>query len=55
MAELWTLSTVPGPVQLAMGRTGHGQHPLAALHGITVHHRAFNAIARHSTYAATSQ
>src|SRR5438067_10095021 len=41
---------VAGPVWLAVGRTGHGPHPLIALHGITAHHRAFNALARHLHY-----
>lgn len=49
-ATLWRESMVAGPVNIAVGRTGVGPHPLIALHGITAHHRSFNSIARHLTY-----
>jgi len=43
---LWTMGSVPGEVRLAYGRVGEGPEPLLALHGITQHHRSFNALAR---------
>lgn len=43
----WQESIVPGPVRIAVGRTGAGRDPLVALHGITSHHHAFNGVARH--------
>ena len=45
--SLWTADRVPGEVELAIWRAGSGQKPLICLHGITAHHRAFNALARH--------
>ena len=42
---LW--SRVPGVVGLAIWRSGSGPDPVLCLHGITAHHRAFNALARH--------
>jgi lipase len=44
--ELWKMGSVPGDVPLAFGRAGEGPEPILALHGITQHHRAFNAVAR---------
>ena len=41
----WQPSTVAGETPLAIGRIGSGPDPIVAVHGITVHHRAFNAIA----------
>lgn len=43
-------ATIPGDiedVEIVAGRTGQGPDPVIALHGITSHHHAFNAIARH--------
>lgn len=38
---------VPGEVELAVGVAGDASRdPIVALHGITAHHRAFNALAR---------
>jgi lipase len=45
--NLWTADRVPGEVELAIWRSGSGQDPVICLHGITAHHRAFNALARH--------
>jgi lipase len=47
VANRWTPLRVPGEVELAVGRTGHGPDPVVAVHGITSQHRAFNAVARH--------
>jgi pimeloyl-ACP methyl ester carboxylesterase len=44
---LWRKGSVPGDVRLVFGRTGEGPEPVLALHGITMHHRMFNAVARH--------
>lgn len=53
-ATHWTMEMVPvaDSVRLAVGKTGvQDEHaPLIALHGITAHHRSFNAIARHITH-----
>jgi pimeloyl-ACP methyl ester carboxylesterase len=45
--SLWTADRVPGEVELAIWRSGSGPDPAICLHGITAHHRAFNALARH--------
>ncbi len=45
--SIWTAETVPGEVELAIWRAGSGSDPVVCLHGITAHHRAFNALARH--------
>ncbi len=45
--SLWTADRVPGEVELAIWRSGSGPDPVICLHGITAHHRAFNALARH--------
>ena len=42
---LW--SRVPGVDGLAIWRSGSGTAPVLCVHGITAHHRAFNALARH--------
>jgi lipase len=44
--SLWTADRVPGEVELAIWRSGSGEDPVICLHGITAHHRAFNALAR---------
>ncbi len=49
-ATAWREDSVPGPVRIAVGRTGEGPNPLVALHGITSHHHAFNSVARHLQY-----
>ena len=38
---------MPGDVRLVFGRTGEGPEPVLVLHGITMHHRMFGAVARH--------
>jgi lipase len=45
--SLWTADRVPGEVELAIWHSGSGPEPVICLHGITAHHRAFNALARH--------
>jgi lipase len=45
--SLWIADRVPGEVELAIWRSGSGPEPVICLHGITAHHRAFNALARH--------
>jgi lipase len=45
--SLWTADRVPGEVELAIWHSGSGPEPMICLHGITAHHRAFNALARH--------
>lgn len=37
----------PGEVELAIWKSGDGDDPIVALHGITAQHRAFNTAARH--------
>ena len=44
---LWKRGSVPGDVRLVFGRVGEGPEPVLALHGITMHHRMFGAVARH--------
>ncbi len=44
---LWKSARVPGEVDLSIGRAGEGPDPVVCLHGITAHHRAFNAAARY--------
>lgn len=43
----WRAERVPGEVELEISRSGGGEEPLIALHGITAQHRAFDALARH--------
>ncbi|HEV8045630.1 MAG TPA: alpha/beta hydrolase [Rubrobacter sp.] len=45
--SLWKSERVPGEVDLSIGRAGEGPDPVVCLHGITAHHRAFNAAARY--------
>ena len=45
--SLWKSERVPGEVELSTGRAGEGPDPVICLHGITAHHRAFNAAARY--------
>jgi lipase len=45
--SLWKSERVPGEVELSIGRAGEGLDPVVCLHGITAHHRAFNAAARY--------
>jgi pimeloyl-ACP methyl ester carboxylesterase len=45
--SLWTADRVPGEVELAIWHSGSGPDPAICLHGITAHHRAFNALARY--------
>jgi lipase len=45
--SLWKSERVPGEVELSIGRAGEGPDPVVCLHGITAHHRAFNAAARY--------
>jgi pimeloyl-ACP methyl ester carboxylesterase len=45
--SLWKSERVPGEVALSIGRAGEGIDPVVCLHGITAHHRAFNAVARY--------
>jgi lipase len=45
--SLWKSEFVPGEVDLSIGRAGEGPDPVICLHGITAHHRAFNAAARY--------
>jgi len=47
MNNLWKNERVPGEVDLAIGLAGEGPDPVVCLHGITAHHRAFNAAARY--------
>ncbi len=53
-ATHWTMEMVPvaDSIRLAVGKTGaQDEHdPLIALHGITAHHRSFNAVARYITH-----
>ena len=44
--NIWRSERVPGEVELAVSRAGSGPDPVVCLHGITAHHRAFNAAAR---------
>ena len=43
----WVALRIPGEPPLAGGRTGAGPDPVVGVHGITAHHRSFNAVARH--------
>jgi lipase len=45
--SLWKSERVSGEVELSIGRAGEGPDPVVCLHGITAHHRAFNAAARY--------
>ncbi len=45
--SIWKSERVPGEVALSIGRAGEGTDPVVCLHGITAHHRAFNAVARY--------
>ena len=45
--SIWKSEGVPGEVELSIGRAGEGPDPVVCLHGITAHHRAFNAAARY--------
>ncbi|MDQ3602412.1 MAG: alpha/beta hydrolase, partial [Actinomycetota bacterium] len=45
--SLWKSERVPGEVDLSIERAGEGPDPVVCLHGITAHHRAFNASARY--------
>ncbi|MBA2441234.1 MAG: alpha/beta hydrolase [Rubrobacter sp.] len=45
--SIWKAERVPGEVEIEISRSGGGEEPLVALHGITAQHRAFDALARH--------
>lgn len=46
----WTVHRVGGGVGLAVSRAGEGSGPVVAVHGISSHSRAFNAVARNLSH-----